>query len=271
MDIKYNKEKLQETLNDVYTLLKTPISIFDRDFRCIVSNARMTEYCTLIRSDPRRHEKCKESDSSACARCRESGKTFSYFCHGNVYETITPIFFEKNLIGYIIFGQYRMDEDDGAVLPYAEDHGMDPEALLSAYQKLPILTKEQVDATCNILKSCILRFSISDAITLRGSELAEKIKTFIEEHPKEKITADLLCRKFHISRQQMYNVFRQNFNTTVKEYILERKLSYAKHLLKNTSRSVTEIAEMSGFPDYNNFIQRFKQREGVTPLKYRKG
>lgn len=270
MDIKYNKEKLKETLTDVYTLLKTPISIFDRDFNCIVSNDKMTEYCTMIRSDASRYEKCRRSDSEACTRCKESGETFSYLCHGNVFETITPIRYEKHLLGYIIFGQYRMESNESAVIRLAEENGMDTEAVLAAYKVLPVLTQEQIDAACNILKSCILRFTLSDAITLKESVPAEKIKVFIEQHPQEKITADLLCRNFLLNRQQLYAVFRQNFNMTVKEYVLERKLEHAKYLLKNTTDSVTAIAEKTGFPDYNNFIQRFKKCVGTTPLQYRK-
>lgn len=270
MDIKYNKEKLKETLTDVYTLLKTPISIFDCDFNCIVSNDQMTEYCTMIRSDRTRHEQCRQSDSEACTGCRESGKTFSYLCHGNVFETITPIRFENHLLGYIIFGQYRMESNESTVIRFAEENGMDAERFLSAYRNLPVLSNEEVDAACNILKSCILRFWLSDAITLRTSDIAERIRLFIEAHPKEKITADLLCRNFLLNRQQLYDIFRRNFNMTVKEYVLGKKIEKAKYLLKNTTDSVTEIAEECGFPDYNNFIQRFKKCVGTTPLKYRK-
>ncbi len=32
MDIKYNKEKLSQILENVYELLQTPIRIFDKDF-----------------------------------------------------------------------------------------------------------------------------------------------------------------------------------------------------------------------------------------------
>jgi AraC-like DNA-binding protein len=57
---------------------------------------------------------------------------------------------------------------------------------------------------------------------------------------------------------------------TVKEYVLDKKLEKAKLLLKTSELSVTEIANKTGFPDYNNFIQRFKKSVGTTPLKYRK-
>lgn len=273
MDIKYNKEKLKQILFDVYQLLKTPISIFDRDFVYVTSypsNEYLTEYCTIIREDSARYEKCMNSDGMACAKCKKSGEGFSYLCHGNVLETITPIRFENLIIGYIIFGQYRMDSKEAEVLKYAEENGIRKDNFLSAYKNLTKLSSKQVEATCNILQSCILRFWLSDAITLSNNDLTEKIQSFIASNPEEKITAELLCRNFFISKQQLYRIFRQNFNMTVKEYVLDKKLEKAKLLLKTSELSVTEIANKTGFPDYNNFIQRFKNSVGTTPLKYRK-
>ena len=272
MDIKYNKEKLTAVLTDVYQLLKTPISIFDKDFVYITSypsNEYLTEYCTIIRENSERYKKCMSSDSEACAKCKSTQTGFSYVCHGNVLETITPVCFENLIIGYIIFGQYRIDSRESDVITYAENNGINTERFLNAYKKLTILTKEQVQATCNILQACILRFCLSDAITMSNNELAECISDFITANPSEKITADLLCRNFHINKQQLYALFRQSFNMTVKEYVLDKKIQKATSLLKTTTLSVTEIAEQTGFSDYNNFIQRFKKIFGVTPLKYR--
>ena len=56
----------------------------------------------------------------------------------------------------------------------------------------------------------------------------------------------------------------------VKQYVLDRKMARAKHLLTTTELSVTDVAEQTGFADYNNFIQRFKKVTGHTPLQYRK-
>ena len=270
MEIKYDKEKLKETLTDIYTLLKTPISIFDTSLECIVSNDKMTEYCAKIRADEERFKKCRECDSSACIKCRESKKTFTYICHGLVHETITPILIGHRIIGYIIFGQYRTDSREDEVMRYAKGLGMNAEDLLEAYRRLPVLSYEQIDAACNVLKSCILNFTVSNAISLEQSVLADEIRCYIDANIGEKLTAKTLCSRFFVNRQQLYTLFYKNFGTTVKDYVLSRKIDYAKHLLRSTPASVMSIAEQCGFPDYNNFIQRFKQAVGTTPLKYRK-
>ncbi|MBR2473539.1 MAG: PocR ligand-binding domain-containing protein [Clostridia bacterium] len=272
MDVKYNREKLSAILTDVYQLIKTPMSIFDKDFVYVASfpSDYLTEYCSIIREDKARFNRCMRSDGEACTRCRESNESFSYHCHANILETITPIRFENLTIGYIIFGQYRDESFESAVIDYAIENGIETERFINAYRKLTVLTKEQVDATCNILNHLFLKFWLTDAITLNENKICERIKDFITENIDKKLTAELLCRNFFINKQQLYALFRQNFNMTVKEYILEKKLDKAKLLLKTTKHSVTDIAEMTGFPDYNNFIQRFKARIGITPLRYRK-
>ena len=59
MDIKYNKEKLSRILENVYELLQTPISIFDKDFQFLTSyppEGYLTEFCHMIRQSPERLE-----------------------------------------------------------------------------------------------------------------------------------------------------------------------------------------------------------------------
>ena len=185
-------------------------------------------------------------------------------------ETITPIRFENDIIGYIMFGEYRLLGADADVGKYAEENGINKRKLQSAYNKLTVLTQSQIDATCNVLGACVLQFWLSEAISLKETELAEKVKKFIDQNLHESLTVADICANFFISRQRLSFVFNERFKVSVKQYILKRKVERAKKLLLTTEYSVTEIAEMLGFFDYNNFIQRFKSIVGVTPLKFRK-
>lgn len=273
MDIKYNKEKLAEILENVYELLKAPISIFDQEFQFLTSYppaGYLTDFCKIIRRDPARAEKCKQSDEKSCALCQKTNETFSYLCHAGIRETITPILFEKQIIGYILFGEYRIAGEEKDVRAYAKENGIDEELLTNAHACLTELTEKQVTATCNVLQSCILQFWLSEAIQLRENNLAERIKRFIDENLSESLTTEILCKNFFLSRQRLHALFRESFHVTPKKYILKKKMALAKKLLKTTQNSVTEIAEKTGFADYNNFIQRFKKATGFTPLQYRK-
>ncbi len=266
MDIKYNKKELETTLKDVYQFIRTPISVFDRNFGYVTSYPEygaMTAYCSLVRSTEAGERSCRRSDEEGGAKCRGENRQVSYVCHAKLFETVTPIRFENMIIGYILFGQYRLE----GMLDSGHPEGSE---LQKAYLQTTVLTKEQIEATCRILEACILRFWFRNAITLKTDDEAERIQTFVDENLDQPLTAEALCRIFLVNKQKLYRIFRVNFNTTVKEYVLARKLAKAKKLLKNTELSVTEISERTGFSDYNNFIQRFKRETGLSPLKYRK-
>lgn len=59
--------------------------------------------------------------------------------------------------------------------------------------------------------------------------------------------------------------FKSQFNVTPKQYLLAKKLSYAKKLLERKDISVTEVAFSVGYENVSSFIKVFKDKYGVTP------
>ncbi len=55
------------------------------------------------------------------------------------------------------------------------------------------------------------------------------------------------------------------------EYLQNKRISYAENLLKNSSMSVREISEISGFSSPSYFISIFKKKRGCTPVSLRRG
>ena len=53
-------------------------------------------------------------------------------------------------------------------------------------------------------------------------------------------------------------------------YLLRVRLCRAMRMLKETDKTVTEIAFACGFNDSNYFTSRFHREIGTTPLKYRR-
>lgn len=69
---------------------------------------------------------------------------------------------------------------------------------------------------------------------------------------------------FHFSR-----IFKHFTSYSPYRYLLEVRLSHAVLLLRNTSRSITEICFESGFNSLEHFIATFTNRHGMSPLKFR--
>lgn len=73
------------------------------------------------------------------------------------------------------------------------------------------------------------------------------------------------CSRYHFSR-----LFKKVTSYSPYEYIMKYRANMAKKMLKDTGKSVENIAESVGFASTSNFIRTFREFEGMTPLKYRK-
>ncbi len=91
---------------------------------------------------------------------------------------------------------------------------------------------------------------------------------YIESHLEEPLRLSVLANRFHISESYLSSQFKHHTGLTLRAYLLDRKINFAKALLQEGA-SVTEACYRSGFNDYANFIRSFKKVTGVSPGKYR--
>lgn len=57
----------------------------------------------------------------------------------------------------------------------------------------------------------------------------------------------------------------------VNDYITEIRLNKAKTLLRDTNKSIAEVAYETGFNSAAYFTTLFRQKQNQTPSEYRKG
>ena len=102
----------------------------------------------------------------------------------------------------------------------------------------------------------------------KAKPLNEKICLYIQRHYSIDLTTDLLCRKFLCSKSHFSHSFKRYTGKSLREYITDIRLNYAKQLLEYSSLNITQIAFSVGFNDSNYFSNVFKQKIGVSPLAY---
>ncbi|MBC8590166.1 AraC family transcriptional regulator [Wansuia hejianensis] len=96
------------------------------------------------------------------------------------------------------------------------------------------------------------------------------IQHFIDENFRKDISLDSIASEFFISKYYLSHSFKDVTGFTIKQYILLKRISYAKNQLYFTDNSVTDIAMDCGFNSQSSFIRTFGEKEGITPLQFRK-
>lgn len=95
-------------------------------------------------------------------------------------------------------------------------------------------------------------------------------KKYMDSHFHENITLDFLADLSHLNKYYLAHSFQKAYGISPINYLNERRIQYSKDTLINTSFSVAEISQISGFSSQSYFSQVFKKQTGMTPVDYRK-
>ncbi len=92
---------------------------------------------------------------------------------------------------------------------------------------------------------------------------------YIEENIAEKLSLGALARQFGISDFHFNRIFKTVTGTSLKQYILGRKLTKAVSMIKETDETILNIALNLGFEYPEVFSRAFKKQFGIAPTKLR--
>ena len=96
-----------------------------------------------------------------------------------------------------------------------------------------------------------------------------KILDYIETHLSEQITLNDLAAIVHLDKSYFIARFKKMWGIPPMKYINHLRIERSKVLLAMTDKSATDIALEVGFQSIHYFSRYFKEKEGVTPNKYR--
>lgn len=122
----------------------------------------------------------------------------------------------------------------------------------------------------DLLTTVILNNTTYDDCTNKSRHKLFTIREYLDNNFTEHINLDNLADNFFISKYYLTREFKKTFGTTVIQYILNKRIEYAKELLTYTNKSIEEISDACGFNDQSYFSRQFKKTENMTCLAYRK-
>lgn len=93
---------------------------------------------------------------------------------------------------------------------------------------------------------------------------------FIEENLQENLSVADIASHVGLSESHFTRKFRAVTNTSPKDYLIRRRLTRAKLLLKTTEIPIKEIAFQVGFNSESHFTNSFTGLNGLSPKEFRK-
>lgn len=102
--------------------------------------------------------------------------------------------------------------------------------------------------------------------SLNVIELA--LKKINSDFCNNNITVESLAKLCGISAVYFRKIFNSVLGVSPKEYIIQKRIEYAKNLLESQQFSVLEVAMICGYAEQCHFCREFTKRTGISPTKY---
>lgn len=137
-----------------------------------------------------------------------------------------------------------------------------------------IQSKTMVFADLTLLFCTLLEHSMLETVAgetvLKKSEDVKLCIQYMEDNYGRKITLAELADLVHMTPNYFCNYFKKQTGLTPFTQLNNIRVRRASKLLRNTKKSIAEIAEACGYENVSFFIRKFKETRGCRPTDYRK-
>ena len=104
-------------------------------------------------------------------------------------------------------------------------------------------------------------------------EQAEIVREMHEQPPRHmdrRVTIEALSRQYHMNPTTLKAAFKAAYGASLAAHIKGHRMEQAARLLRETERSVADIAQAVGYDSPSRFSAAFKETYGVLPREYRR-
>lgn len=268
MLINYDTQKINEVLQDFYLATGVRIDLFSNDFLPISSSHNeICEYCRYIQSNDLCKSSCVSFDTVLLKKAQFSKKAELMVCPFGLANIAAPIMYRNEIIGFLFFGQMKMENSFNKD---SINECLKKEVLLHHHSSLPYFSEEKVKSILNLAEMLISQILIANFIKPEQDEILQRAVDYIEKNINKDLSIYQISKSINVSKSVLYNKFHSHFKCTIGDYINSRRIEFSVNLLCNSTLSIEEVSQKSGFSSASYYTKIFKQQMGITPLKYKK-
>ena len=137
---------------------------------------------------------------------------------------------------------------------------------------VPLMVTGSVVAQSRVILLCLeaLTNMVENIIYDGETNFDTRLSYYLESRLDERLTTKQIAEHFHMSVPQLERLSRRYFGSGVVALYNQKRLVRARTLLNNTEKSISEIAQETGFYDASHFSGFFSRLVGMSPSKWRK-
>ncbi len=96
-----------------------------------------------------------------------------------------------------------------------------------------------------------------------------KVEDYVSEHLVEEIPVEKLAELVELSPFHFSRVFKESTGMSPLQFVVRERITRGQQLIRETSRSLIEIALEVGYTSPSSFSKVFRRVTGVTPMEFR--
>ncbi len=271
MIINYDINKISSALLDFHNATGIDIDLLKPDFTSVCNyTLKNLSYCEAVQSTEIGTKACLLSDERLFTKCRESKKTEMCVCHAGLLNVAIPLLYNDIIIGYIIFGRMKPDNDISSLSGYIKKLGLDADMMREYYSEIPAFDSNKIQSLSNIAIMLAKYILLKNMIGPNFNENMQKTVDYIDSNLESELSVKSIAKNVNISKSVLYKNFHSHFGCTVSEYINTKRIERSVELMKNSALSIEEISQKVGFSSAAYYSRIFKKQMGMPPIKYRK-
>ncbi len=264
--------EVQQLLDNFASVMRVHVVFFGPDGEVLrqgrsEGNCRfcqyMQKYFTL--------ERCLRLDKEKQLLARKTGKCQSYLCHAGLWEAVIAVMPAGELLGYVMFGQFRSTEKLPENIRKLAPSKKELAEVEKAFRDLPYLSPDGMDNLTGLMKMLVGYIVRNELVTRGGDYLFRALNRYLEENLSRNVTIADAARHLGRSVSTLSHFLQKNSETSFKKLLIEKRLKRAEKLLaEHPEMSIAESADAVGIRDPYYFSRIYKKYRGKTPGDFRR-
>ncbi|MCC8044121.1 MAG: response regulator [Clostridiales bacterium] len=172
-----------------------------------------------------------------------------------------------------LFCQYLMLNVRFTAIAYLESLGYEQKDFIDDFPAAQLtgrnLDEEELREYVRTILSCVFELKEKESKSQNKAVIRQALEYIDHNFTNESISLKEVAGQVHVSANYFSAVFSQEMRQTFVEYLTQKRMEYAKELLRGPGLRSAEVAVKVGYKDPHYFSFVFRKTQGCTPRDYR--